>query len=163
MRHFKHVGLSAAAGLLAALACSQPALAAGGTGFEPMTALNLVASTTQSAFIDVDNSSGLSLGDEFVSSGDLLGGSVKVGEFSDVCTVTREVSVDDFDVQCSATFSLAGGDITAEGQATVTKGGPVDIYLAITGGTGIYRTAAGYIEADEVSEKVTDLTVHVIR
>lgn len=162
MRHFKHVGLSAAAGLLAALVCSQPALAASGTGFEPLTALDLVASTTQSAFVDVDNSSGLSLGDEFVSSGDLLDHSVTVGKFSSVCTVTREASVDDFDVQCSATFSLAQGDITAEGQATVTNGGPVDAYLAITGGTGIYRTAAGYIEADEVSKTVTDLTVHVI-
>ena len=46
--------------------------------------------------------------------------------------------------QCVATLSLPRGQITAQG--LVDRTGPVPITVAITGGTGAYRTAHGEVE-----------------
>ena len=71
MRHFKRVGLGAAIGLAALLACSLPASAFSGTAAVSMQAAQLIARQTQMSSLDVDGSSGPSQGDEIVVSGDL--------------------------------------------------------------------------------------------
>ncbi|WP_030977170.1 MULTISPECIES: allene oxide cyclase barrel-like domain-containing protein [unclassified Streptomyces] len=164
MRHFKRVGLSAAIGLAALLACSQPASAFSSTSVVSMQAAQLIARQTQSSFIDVDGSSGPSQGDEIVVSGDLLRNSVPVGNYGEVCTMTRTAPADEFDLQCAGSLFLAEGDITFQGRFTVTAAGPPgDINFAITGGTGDYREAKGYIQAVNVSATDTQFTLQLGR
>ncbi|MGW3738964.1 allene oxide cyclase barrel-like domain-containing protein [Streptomyces sp. NPDC005148] len=162
MRHFKHVGLSAAMGLTALLACSQPAWAFSSTGAVSMQATQLIARQTQMSFIDADGSSGPSQGDEIVVSGDLLRNSVPVGNYGEVCTMTRTAPADEFDLQCAGSLLLAEGDIAFQGRFTVTAAGPGDdIKFAITGGTGDYREATGYIQAVNVSATDTQFTLQL--
>lgn len=164
MRHFKHVSLSTAAGLAALLLCSHPASAAASSSGGKEEVYELVAKQTQgSGFIDVDGSSGPSQGDEIVTTGDLFVGATAVGSYGQVCTLTRTAPGDEFDLQCVGSFALAPGQITAQGRFTVTSAGPGDINLAITGGTGSYRTARGFIHSVYVSDTETQLTVHLIR
>ncbi|WP_405623831.1 dirigent protein [Streptomyces sp. NBC_00076] len=167
MRHFKHVGLSAATGLAALLVCSHPALASSNPAPERTTGrervVQLIAKQTQASSIDVDGSSGPSQGDELVISGDLLFFNNTIGTFGEVCTMTRTAPLDEFDLLCAGSLSLTQGQITFQGRFTVTSAGPGDINLAITGGTGAYRTAHGYINAENVSDTETQLTVHLIR
>ncbi|MFI6849666.1 dirigent protein [Kitasatospora sp. NPDC050467] len=112
--------------------------------------------------IDVDGSSGPSQGDEIVVSGDLISGSTTVGNYGEVCTLTRTAPLDEFDLQCAGSLSLLQGQITFQGRFTVTAAGPGDINLAITGGTGSFRAARGYIHADNVNATDTALTVHLV-
>lgn len=169
MRHFnfKRIALSAATGFAALLFCPHPASAATGTSggnYPPREEVfHLTAQQTQGTFIDVDGSSGPSQGDEFVITGNLLRGSVTVGTYSQICTLTRTAPADEFDLQCAADLALPLGQLTVEGRFTVTSAGPGDIDLAITGGTGRYRTAHGTVHADSVSDTETQLTVHLIR
>ncbi|MFI6448035.1 hypothetical protein [Kitasatospora sp. NPDC050543] len=166
MRPFKHLGLSAATGLAALLVCSSPASAVSDTGPAPESeakeVFQLIARQTQISNIDVDGSSGPSQGDEIVVSGDLLLGSATVGNYGEVCTLTRTAPLDEFDLQCAGSLSLIQGQITFQGRFTVTAAGPGDVSLAITGGTGFFRTARGYLSADNVSATDTQLTVHLI-
>ncbi|WP_260848722.1 dirigent protein [Streptomyces sp. SLBN-118] len=129
----------------------------------PEQVFQLVARQTQISSIDVDGSSGPSQGDELVVSGDLLRDSATVGNFGEVCTTTRTAPGDEFDLQCAGSLSLTQGQITFQGRFNVTAAGPGDVSLAITGGTGSYRTARGFIHADNVSDTDTQLTVHLIR
>jgi hypothetical protein len=165
VRHFKHVGLSAATGLAALLVCSHPALASSNPVPEPTTekerVFQLIAKQTQASPIDVDPS-GPSQGDEIVVSGDLLFFNLPVGNFGEVCTTTRTAPPDEFDLLCAGSLSLPQGQITFQGRFTVTGAGPGDINFAITGGTQAYRTAHGYIHAENVSATETQLTVHLI-
>ncbi|MFI2190437.1 hypothetical protein [Streptomyces sioyaensis] len=168
MRHFsfKRIALSAATGFAALLFCPHPASAATGTGsdhYPGEEVFQLTAQQTQGSFIDVDGSSGPSQGDEFVISGNLLRGGVPVGTYSQICTLTRTAPADEFDLQCAADLALPLGQLTVQGRFTVTGAGPGNIDLAITGGTGRYRTAHGTVHGDNVSGTETQLTVHLIR
>ncbi|MFK4224437.1 hypothetical protein [Streptomyces sp. NPDC019890] len=164
MRHFKHVSLSTAAGLAALLLCSHPVSAASSSSGGKEEVFELVAQQTQgSGFIDVDGSSGPSQGDEIVISGDLFVGATAVGNYGEICTLTRTAPGDEFDMQCAGSLALAQGQITMQGRFTVTSAGPGDTNFAITGGTGGYRTARGFIHSVYVSDTETQLTVHLIR
>lgn len=165
MRYFKHAALSAATGMAALLFCSQPASAAtaGADPFPKEEVFQLIAKQTQGSFIDVDGSSGPSQGDEFVISGDLLRGSVPIGTYGEVCTLTRTAPADEFDLQCVGELALPQGQLTVQGRFTVTAAGPGNIDLAITGGTLRYRTAHGTVHGVNVSDTETQLTVHLIR
>ncbi|MDH6626483.1 hypothetical protein M2271_004300 [Streptomyces sp. LBL] len=83
--------------------------------------------------------------------------------FDEVCTVTRTGPNDTSDLQCNITLSLSEGQITVQGVFSITGSGPGDITLAITGGTGCYQTAQGFIHAVNTSATETQLTVHLIR
>ena len=139
----------------------------GGSGHPPYPigrerVFDLVARQTQAIFIDV-GTPGPSQGDEFVISGDLLQGTATVGTFGEVCTLTRVgPAPDSFDQQCVATFTLPDGHITIQGLISITAAGPGDINLAITGGTGRYRTAHGFIHAVNANSTDTNVTVHLI-
>ncbi|MFG2829869.1 allene oxide cyclase barrel-like domain-containing protein [Streptomyces sp. NPDC048434] len=166
MRHFKHVALSAVTGLAALLFCAPSASAFTGTGGGPNPpreeVFQLVAKQTQGGLVDVDGSGGPSLGDEFVFSGNLFRGSIAVGTFSEICTLTRFEPTDEFDLQCASDLSLSQGQLTVQGRFTVTTAGPGNIDMAITGGTGRYRTAHGYLHAVNITQTETQLTVHLI-
>jgi allene oxide cyclase-like protein len=63
--------------------------------------------------------------------------------------------------QCVATLSLPEGQITVQG--LVDRTGPVPVTLAITGGTGAYRTAHGELETSGPNEQGEEpLTLRLI-
>ncbi|MEV6128962.1 hypothetical protein AB0M05_19340 [Streptomyces violaceusniger] len=170
MPHVKRSALSAAAGLAAALCCAPLAVAAapaaGATGPLPPRhseeVFLLTARPTQTNSVDVAPP-GNSQGDQLIVSGDLLRSNVTVGRFDEACTATRTGPMDTSDLQCQITLSLSEGQLTVQGVFTITGAGPGDITLAITGGTGRYRTAHGFIHAVNTSNTETQLTVHLIR
>ncbi|MGW7370201.1 allene oxide cyclase barrel-like domain-containing protein [Streptomyces sp. NPDC054841] len=159
MRHFKHVGLSAATGLAALLVCSHPASATSSTG--PEKNLDLIARQTQFTSLDADGLPGAGQGDEIVVSGDLLRENATVGNYGEVCTTTRTAPADEFDLLCVGSLSLEHGQITFQGRFTNTAAGPGDITLAVTGGTGDYNKARGEIHAVRVNETDTQVSVRL--
>jgi len=170
MRRFSHFGRAAV--LAIALICAAPVSAAAADplpvgGYPPYPTwreqvFDLVVRQTQASAIDV-GTPGPSQGDEFVISGDLLQGTATVGTFGEVCTLTRVgPAVDSFDQQCVATFVLPDGQITIQGLISVTAAGTGDINIAITGGTGRYRTAHGFVHAVNANSTDTAVTVHLI-
>jgi hypothetical protein len=84
---------------------------------------------------------GPSLGDQFIYGGDVFRGGKKVGTDSVVvCTFTRLAGANT-QTQCQITLSLPEGQLTAQG---LLPTGALNV-LAITGGTGVYRDAGGYV------------------
>jgi len=170
MRHVKRFALSAVTGLAAALFCTPLASAAtpadDATGTLPRhgkeEVFQLIARPTQTNFVDVAPP-GNSQGDQLIVTGDLFSFITPVGRFDEACTLTRTGPVDTSDLQCQITLSLPQGQITVQGVFTIGGSGPGDITLAITGGTGPYRTAHGFIHAVNTSDAETQLTVHLIR
>ncbi|MES4908388.1 MULTISPECIES: hypothetical protein [unclassified Streptomyces] len=164
MHHLKRVGLGAVTGLAALVACAVPASAVGDDGIDPShreTVLNLVTEPTEQSFLDLDGL-GPSQGDELIITGNVLQNSQPVGTFSEVCTLTRVAPGDVSDLLCQGTLVLPQGQLTFQGRFTITAAGPPDVTLAITGGTGVYRTAHGYIQAVNPGAAQTEIVVHII-
>ena len=138
--------LGISAGVLAivviAVLALGPAVAAAHSGGKKT--LRLVATQDQSESLDL-GSPGPSLGDELVFSEVLRERGREVGTSGVVCTVTSvEVPYEVLTYNCVATLSLRRGQITLQALIEVQGAddmGPWDI--AITGGTGAYRTAGG--------------------
>jgi hypothetical protein len=129
--------------------------------------INLTATTVQDADIDL-GTKGLSLGDRFVFSDDVSGD--EVGTDGGECVIVRldpkDATEADFKAitqQCVVTLSLPDGQITGQGLITFTNTPtPEPFTVAITGGTGAFRTAHGEVEVTEESETVAKLTVKLI-
>jgi hypothetical protein len=85
----------------------------------------------------------------------LLEGGTEVGHEGAVCTVT---SVARQEAQCIVTFSLRGGQITA--QALVRLGDITPYLVAVTGGSGKYKGVEGEIEVRPVSDRSG---IHIFR
>ncbi|HET7476125.1 MAG TPA: hypothetical protein VFJ97_08910 [Dermatophilaceae bacterium] len=104
---------------------------------------------------------GESVGDYVVITGPLLhpDSGQRAGFASVVCTVLRTGAT--APLQCVGTASLAGGDITIQGLFVTEQGRPNR--LAVTGGTGQFRTARGEfvatIEADGSTDALFRLTL----
>jgi hypothetical protein len=117
--------------------------------------------TVQEQFLDL-GAEGDSLGDQFIFSGDLFRRGEKVGIDGGVATIVRLESMVSATLQFVATAQLPRGQITVQGLVTFTDG-PSTFRLAITGGTGRYRTGHGVLIVEEISETETRLTFRVIR
>ena len=98
------------------------------------------ALTTEQSFEGTD------LGDQIVFTTQLLKGDTEVGHQGGVCTVT---SVARAEAQCTATYSLRGGQIT--GQALIVLGDPAPYAVAVTGGSGRYKGVEGEIRVAPAS------------
>ena len=122
--------------------------------------LQIVATETQSEFLDL-GSAGPSLGDQFVISEELSRGGQEIGESGIVCTATHVLPP--FDVvtfQCVASLSLKDGQITLQGLIEVQgedDTGPFTV--AITGGTGAYRGASG----EAVIQGIDDGSIYTLQ
>ena len=110
---------------------------------------------------------GLSQGDRFVFSDDVFLDDEKVGMDGGECVIVLFTPGDDpegepeaLTAQCVATVMLPDGQITAQGLVDFAQTEPFTI--AITGGTGKYRTAHGEVQVTEESEEVDVLDVKLI-
>jgi hypothetical protein len=144
----KRLGVLGTAIALVALAVGvvSPAWGSAG-GQDKQTTFRLLAVTTELKF------QGTALGDQIVFTNKLLKGDTEVGHEGAVCTVT---SAERQEAQCVATFSLRGGQITA--QALIHLGDLTPYAVAITGGSGKYAGAEGEIEVQPVSQ---DSGIHI--
>ena len=156
-----HVRFGMAAAAAAALVGS---VWAGWAGAAPSgRTIEIHAATAEENFMDVDPA-GFSLGDTVVIHDHLTNaGGKPAGHDGVVCTVTLATSRS-AQFQCLVTAHLKGGDLTAQGLFTEPFRTPhhPTFLIAVTGGTGAYAGAAGYVSVHEVSEEETDYTFHLL-
>jgi hypothetical protein len=128
--------------------------------------IDLTTTVLQDADVDLGDP-GPSVGDRFVFSDTVFRDGEEVGIDGGECVIVQftpgadpEGEPEAATAQCVATVSLPEGQITAQGLVDFTTTDPFTI--AITGGTGKYRTAHGEVEVSEESEEVDRLRLKVI-
>jgi hypothetical protein len=128
--------------------------------------IDLTTRTLQSADIN-EGAPGPSVGDRSVFSDDVFRDGVKVGTDGGDCVLvqvtpgaTQNAEPQAATAQCTATVKLPEGQITAQGLVDFISNEPFTI--AITGGTGQYRTAHGEVRVTQESEEVSTLRLTVI-
>jgi hypothetical protein len=147
----KRLDVAGTAIALVALAVGAVSPAWGSSGGkDQQTTFRLLAVTTEVKF------QGTALGDQIVFTNSLRRGDTEVGHEGAVCTVTSAARQE---AQCVATFSLPGGQLTA--QALVHLGDLAPYLVAITGGSGRYEGAEGQIEVQPVSQDSGIHSFHV--
>lgn len=126
--------------------------------------LRLDATTEQFALVDHDGK-GPGPGDQLVSSDRLTraGSTTPIGTDAVTCTV---VNVTDTSMTCSWTMvvSLPDGQITLQGLSVGPNRPPTDALtfpLAVTGGTGRYRSASGEAEIVDNPDHTEKITVRL--
>ncbi|MFF1401300.1 hypothetical protein ACFVZD_47395 [Streptomyces sp. NPDC058287] len=142
------------------LAVAQPASAGAGSAHgahERAETLQLVAKQTQSQAVDTGRK-GHSLGDELVIAEDLYQNGKKVGDHAVVCSY---VHIAPDTLQCVGTFSLPQGQITGQALLHLPSHSAVDV--AITGGSGTYSGAEGYVHTVPAGTTERHLTFHFTR
>jgi hypothetical protein len=149
----KKLILGAIVALLLAVTSVSLAFAGGGARHDDgaVRILHLTLRDHQEANLDL-GAQGPSIGDRFVFSADLFRNDQRVGVGSGDCVTVLfrpgpdpAGEPDALTEQCVATLSLPEGQITAQG--LVDRTGPVPVTLAVTGGTGAYRTAHGELDS----------------
>jgi hypothetical protein len=101
---------------------------------------------------------GLSVGDISMFHDQLLdAGGHQVGVEAGSCPVTQLIPTG-VEVMCSVAVSLTDGQITLQGLATNAPDKP----LAVTGGTGRYRTTRGDAALHENGDGTGTLTLHLV-
>jgi hypothetical protein len=162
MRRIVHRCLSAVACLAAALVVVAPSASAttpaphdsSGTRQRTET-FALVARQTQSESLDLGKK-GLSRGDELVIAEDLYRDGRKVGDHSVVCVY---VHLDPSELQCVGTFALPQGQVTSQALLHLPPARSIDI--AVTGGSGVFSSARGYVHTVPAGKTVRNLTFHI--
>jgi hypothetical protein len=169
----RNLGIAIAVVVALALVVSNFTLAAGSDNAnaddrEHSQTIQLTATSFANQDVDVDPS-GLSLGDYFVATENLFRQGKKVGTDHAVCTLTRleppTGTPKRFAVQCLVTLVLPDGQITVQGVRTgsLSAQQPPRFTLAITGGTGAYKTAHGQIRIVDLNATDSRLTLTLIR
>ncbi|MET8407600.1 hypothetical protein ABZV34_05720 [Streptomyces sp. NPDC005195] len=173
MRKIRPRGPSAAAALAAVLLITAPTAPAawsatpstsdiGRSVHQHTEIIQLVARQTRSETLDAGRK-GLGPGDEIIIAEDLYRDGRKIGDHSVVCTY---IQTEPGELQCLGTFVLPQGQITSQALLHLPAAATVDI--AITGGTGDYRSARGFVRTvpagtHSVPAAVTErrLTFHI--
>ncbi len=127
--------------------------------------IKVFAPTVQFKMIELGDP-GFSLGDELVFSDDLLTSKHghEVGFNGGLCTVVRvgDATVGTGTLECEITFSLSNGQIVTHGLIQLTKGQLTGTQLvAITGGTGHFRTSRGQAAVRFFSNTEANVTFSV--
>lgn len=129
---------------------------------EPLV-LELLAQDVTETYIDLGDPD-FSQSDQFVFHNDLFRGRRLVGRDGGLCTVTRVTAKGATTVFCSGSNSLPGGQITVQGLIDYAPGQEFKqepYSLAITGGTGEYRTARGEVTITELSTRESVVTFRI--
>jgi len=160
------------AGLVMALVVSGLAIAAAngdppGHGQSESRTITLTATGVADKDFDL-RPRDLSLGDYFVATENLFRQRERVGSDHGICTITRLTprtgTPEKATLQCVATFLLPEGQITVQGVriAVLDQQQPPRFELAVTGGTGAYKTAQGSIRIVDINATDSQLTIHLI-
>lgn len=120
--------------------------------------LHLTDRQTQNATIGAPTADSL-IGLRFVGADDLFDGSRLVGHLGRSCEAVADLGEQGATFQCIVTLTLDDGIITAQAMATFTPDGLEDFDAAITGGTGAYRHARGFVAVDTITDTESRLTV----
>jgi hypothetical protein len=151
------LGLSAVVGAIVALAVLVLGVPfASGTqqgGGRGAKTIRLTATEVAFNYLDLGDK-GPTLGEQIVFADTLSHAGKMVGEDGGTCTVTRVVSQSGLTTHCVATLSLRYGQITVQGLVTFREGSEMPFTVAVTGGTGAYRSAGGELRVIPVSETV---------
>jgi hypothetical protein len=124
--------------------------------------IQLVAKQTNSTLLVLAASGHGPVGNQFLSTDDLYRQGRKVGDDATACQFMADLGQAGGRFQCLATLSLPEGQLTAQGLVTLTETGGQPVTLAITGGTGAYRTAHGQARIVQVSRTEQHYTLTVI-
>jgi hypothetical protein len=120
--------------------------------------LHFTDQQTQNATIGAPTADSL-LGLRFVGADDLFDGSRLVGHLGRSCEAVADLGEQGATFQCIATLTLDDGIITTQALPTFTPDGLEDFDAAITGGTGAYRHARGFVAVDTITDTESRLTV----
>ena len=124
--------------------------------------VQLVARQTGSAQLVLAETGHGPVGNQFLGTDDLYRNGRKVGDDASVCQFMADLGQAGGRFHCLATLSLPEGQLTAQGLVTQTEGGDQPFTVAITGGTGAYRTAHGQVRVVQVSETERHYTLSLI-
>jgi hypothetical protein len=124
--------------------------------------IQLVAKQTQAALLELAAPGHGPVGNQLLSTDDVYRQGRKVGHDAAVCQFMADLGQAGGRFQCVATVSLPEGQLTVQGLPTLTETGNQPFTLAITGGTGTYRTAHGQVQVTPVSETEQHYTLTVI-
>jgi hypothetical protein len=154
----RKLGIMAAVAALVGLALSVVSPAVSDVRYEKLRfTLTDKASDDDANSVEVDvGDTGFGVGDYFVISSDPVynrAGTKQVGYADGDCLLT-ELDETNFTVtlECDVTFVLRAGSITAEGPFTGTEEGGGTSTLAVTGGTGRYKTAHGQVDVTDTED-----------
>ena len=138
-----------------ATAGAATAAAAGGISASSVHTIHLVGHETQRKLISQGG-----FGDEEIFSGslDTAAGSSQVGIFAGTLTLVSSATPPLY--VATVDLQLQGGQITVQG---FLDRGKSPFVHAVTGGTGIYRSARGEFSFTEPSQGVLDITVTLLR
>jgi hypothetical protein len=125
--------------------------------------LQLVAKQTQAKLLLLAAPGHGPVGNQFLTTDDVYRQGRKVGHDATICQIVADFRQAGARFQCVATVSLPEGELTVQGLATLPKAGSQPFTLAITGGTGAYRTAHGQVQVTPVSETEKHYTFTVIQ
>jgi hypothetical protein len=123
--------------------------------------INLVMHGDAETLVDL-GPKGFSAADQEVVAVTLFREGRKIGRGSSVCQFVQVTAKSAVDV-CSVVLSLPAGQLTADGLVVSSPAGPGPYTLAITGGTGSYRTARGELTVTPRSGDTVPVTVRLIR
>ena len=149
----------AAAGVTVAAASSKSADASK----HRVQTIQLVAKQTQDVLLVLAAPGHGPVGNQFLTTDDLYRQGHKVGHDASICQFMADLGRAGGRFQCVATLSLPEGQLTTQGLIHLTEQtSPQPVTLAITGGTGAYRTAHGQARVVQVSETEARYTLTVI-
>jgi len=151
------VGVLAAAGVSVAAASSSD-----NAGKYREQTIRLVAKQTASTVLVLAEHGHGPVGNQFLGTDDLYRNGHKVGDDASVCQFMADLGQAGGRFQCQATLSLPEGQLTAQGLITQSEGGNQPFTLAITGGTGAYRTAHGQVRVTQVNDTEGHYTLTII-
>jgi hypothetical protein len=97
---------------------------------------------------------GFSPGDMQVTTATLSSAGERAGRFVASCQATRATKKTETQL-CTWVFDLRGGSITTTGTVSSTRRGPAPFNFAITGGTGSYTAAEGYLHVAPANRRPT--------
>lgn len=147
-----HSMLKTTAGLVAAVAVGAAVVSPGWSQSDAISSrtLTLVGRESASAFLDHGRDGTPSVGDEFVSAQRLLRRGRVAGSSGGACQVVAPAPGRDRNTfHCALALRLHNGQIALDGLATFGEQGPQPATMAITGGTGDYRSAGGQATIEE--------------
>jgi hypothetical protein len=163
MFHKATLGAAIALVLTAAGTTAAVASPAAATSSHRSQTIRLVAKQTQATLLVLAAPGHGPVGNQILATDDIYRHGRKAGHDASACQVVADLGQAGARFQCVATVSLPDGQLTAQGLPTLTETSTRPFTLAITGGTGAYRTAHGQVQITPVSQTEQHYTLTIIR